>query len=47
MFVHRIGNLDKTSFGTNFKAEDIKCELKENKELKKQKYDTYNEKENK
>jgi hypothetical protein len=27
MFVQRIGHLDKTRFGINFKAEDIKCEL--------------------
>jgi hypothetical protein len=33
MFVQKIGGLDKTRFGINFKAEDIKCELykKENK----------------
>lgn len=28
MFVQRIGNLDKTRFGINFKAEDIKCDIK-------------------
>ena len=27
MFVQRIGSLDKTRFGINFKAEDIKCNL--------------------
>lgn len=27
MFVQRIGSLDKTRFGINFKAEDIKCDL--------------------
>ena len=33
MFVPRIGHLDKTRFGINFKAEDIKCELfKKNEE---------------
>ena len=41
MFVPRIGKLDKTRFGINFKAEDIKCEInKKNKEDKKT--DTYN-----
>lgn len=34
MFVPRIGSLDKTRFGINFKAEDIKCKL--NKEDKKE-----------
>lgn len=33
MFVQRIGGLDKTSFGINFKAEDIKCNVKDKKEL--------------
>ena len=32
MFVQRIGSLDKTRFGINFKAEDIKCDL--NKDVK-------------
>ena len=27
MFVPRIGHLDKTRFGINFKAEDIKCNI--------------------
>lgn len=27
MFVQRITHLDKTRFGVNFKAEDIKCKL--------------------
>ena len=27
MFVQRITHLDKTRFGINFKAEDIKCNL--------------------
>lgn len=33
MFVPKIGSLNKTRFGINFKVEDIKCELnkKENK----------------
>ena len=46
MFVPRIGHLDKTRFGINFKAEDIKCKLakKEDKILK---IDTYNKKEDK
>ena len=37
MFVPRIGHLDKTRFGINFKAEDIKCQInkKEEKILKK------------
>lgn len=30
MFVPRIGCLDKTRFGINFKAEDIKCNIKTN-----------------
>ena len=34
MFVQRIGRLDKTRFGINFKVEDIKCKL--NKEDKKE-----------
>ena len=35
MFVQRIGSLDKTRFGINFKAEDIKCNIKElDKKLK-------------
>ena len=28
MFVPKIGSLDKTRFGINFKAEDIKCNIK-------------------
>ena len=27
MFVQRIGRLDKTRFGINFKVEDIKCDI--------------------
>ncbi len=27
MFVPRIGHLDKTRFGINFKADDIKCNI--------------------
>ena len=46
MFVPRIGHLDKTRFGINFKVDDIKCELfkKEDKNLK---TDVYNKKESK
>lgn len=34
MFVQRIGRLDKTRFGINFKVEDIKCNFfKINKNL--------------
>ena len=46
MFVPRIGHLDKTRFGINLKADDIKCKLgkKEDKILK---IDTYNKKESK
>lgn len=40
MFVPRISHLDKTRFGINFKAEDIKCELNK-KENKKNKLDTF------
>ena len=29
MFVNPIKNLDKTRFGINFKAEDIKCKVEE------------------
>lgn len=32
MFVQRIGHLDKTRFGINFKAEDIKCNLNKKEE---------------
>ena len=28
MFVQKIGSLDKTRFGINFKADDIKCNIK-------------------
>lgn len=34
MFVQRIGGLDKTRFGINFKAEDIKCNLNKKPEEK-------------
>ena len=34
MFVPRIGHLDKTRFGINFKAEDIKCNLNKKSEEK-------------
>ena len=30
MFVPRIGHLDKTRFGINFKVDDIKCQIKTN-----------------
>jgi hypothetical protein len=30
MFVQKIGGLDKTRFGINFKADDIKCNIKTN-----------------
>lgn len=33
MFVQRIGSLDKTRFGINFKAEDIKCNIENKKDL--------------
>ena len=38
MFVEKIGNLYKTRFGVNFKADDIKCNInkKEEKILKKE-----------
>ena len=44
MFVQRVGNLDKTRFGINFKAEDIKCNLNkksEEKILKKENKDKF------
>jgi hypothetical protein len=44
MFVPRIGHLDKTRFGINFKAEDIKCNLNrkpEEKILKKENKDKF------
>ena len=28
MFVEKIGNINKTRFGINFKADDIKCNIK-------------------
>ena len=31
MFVQRIGSLDKTRFGINFKIEDIKCKIEKSK----------------
>ena len=46
MFVQRIGHLDKTRFGINFKVEDIKCELNK-KEDKNLKTNIYNKKESK
>lgn len=46
MFVPRIGHLDKTRFGINFKADDIKCNLNK-KEDKNLKTDVYNKKESK
>lgn len=33
MFVPKIGNIDKIRFGINFKANDIKCKVKEDKNL--------------
>ena len=41
MFVQRIGRLDKTRFGINFKAEDIKCKLDESNKGKENKLDTF------
>ena len=44
MFVPRIGHLDKTRFGINFKADDIKCNLNrkpEEKILKKENKDKF------
>ena len=34
MFVPRIGHLDKTRFGINLKADDIKCNLNRKPEEK-------------
>lgn len=44
MFVQRIGSLDKTRFGINFKADDIKCNINkkpEEKLLKKENKDKF------
>ena len=41
MFVQRIGGLDKTRFGINFKAEDIKCKLDEKNSNKEYKLSTF------
>lgn len=43
MFVPRIGHLDKTRFGINFKVDDIKCQInkKEEKILKKENKDKF------
>ena len=43
MFVQRIGGLDKTRFGINFKVEDIKCNINKNEKniLKKEDKDKF------
>lgn len=36
MFVPRIGGLDKTRFGINFKVDDIKCKVNKKEEALKE-----------